>query len=162
MPEIKVQIDEATELHLQAEEQLRGKTAQPQLIRTREDIRRLDLELEVHQIELEMQNTELRQSRDEVEKALNKYTDLYDYAPVGYCTLDRKGIIQSANLTATSLIGSERSKILGQHFRQFVTAKARLLFPAFLEKVFASHGNESCEVKLAKDDGRKDSCENGQ
>jgi hypothetical protein len=71
-------------LRLQAEERLRKKTAELHLPRTVEETQRLVHELEVHQIELEMQNEELQQARDAIEKSLDKYTDLYDFAPVGY------------------------------------------------------------------------------
>ena len=64
-------------------------------------------ELEVHQIELEMQNAELSHIRDEMEKVLDRYTDLYEFAPVGYFTLDNQGAVTAANLTAAGLVGLE-------------------------------------------------------
>ncbi len=73
---------EAAELSHHAEERLRAKKGELHLPRTEEEVQRLVHELEVHQIELEMQNKELRQARDEVEKALEKYTDRYDFAPL--------------------------------------------------------------------------------
>jgi PAS domain-containing protein len=71
-------------------------------------------ELEVHKIELEMQNAELRKTREDLELLLEKYTELYDFAPVGYFTLDPKGTICSVNLTGSSLLGVERSCLIGQ------------------------------------------------
>ena len=109
------------------------------------------MNLQVHQIELEMQNAELRQARDEVETALEKYTDLYDFAPVGYFTLDRDGIIRAVNLTGASLLGIERSRLIGRRFGLFVAAEARPAFTAFLGKVFASPAKEACEVALLKE-----------
>lgn len=105
-------------------------------------------ELQIHQIELEMQNAELLQARDEIESALEKYTDLYDFAPVAYFTLDQVGLIRAANLTAASFLGIERSLLLGGRFSQFVVNEHRQLFAEFLRKVFASQGKESCEVIL--------------
>lgn len=98
----------AAELRLNAEERLWTKKSAPHPPLTEEATQRLVQELEVHQIELEMQNAELRQARDSVEKALNRYTDLYDFAPVGYFTLDVSGDISAVNLAGASLIGSVR------------------------------------------------------
>jgi PAS domain-containing protein len=69
------------------------------------DTQRLLHELEVHQIELEMQNDELQRTRNELEVALAKYTDLYDFAPVGYFSIDESGAILEVNLTGAVLLG---------------------------------------------------------
>jgi PAS domain S-box-containing protein/putative nucleotidyltransferase with HDIG domain len=139
------------DLRHQAEERLRTKTGERQLPRTKQETLRLVHELEVHQIELEMQGTELRQARDEVEKALEKYTDLYDFAPVGYLTLDRAGAIRAVNLSGASLLGIERSRLIDRRFGQFVAKEARPFFSEFLGKALASQGKESCEVPLTRD-----------
>src|ERR1035437_4901072 len=83
---------------------------------TFEEVQPLLHELQVHQIELEMQNTEIRQARDVVETALEKYTDLYAFAPVGYFTFDRNGNIITVNLCGARLLGVERSRLIGRHF----------------------------------------------
>jgi PAS domain S-box-containing protein len=75
---------------------------------------RLLHDLQVHQLELEMQNRELRESRQLLEESQQRYADLYDFAPVGYFTLDRSGRILAANLTGANLVGHERSRILGR------------------------------------------------
>jgi len=111
-------------------------------------MQRLVHELQVHQIELEMQNAELRQARDELEKALENYTDLYDFAPVSYFSLDRNGTISAANLTGASLLGIERSRLIGQRFTQFITEKYRPDFSTFLDMVFSGHVKERCELTL--------------
>jgi PAS domain S-box-containing protein len=141
----------AAKLRSHAEDRLRVKTAELHSPRTEEETQRLVHELEVHQIELEIQNAELRQARDELETALEKYTDLYDFAPVGYLTLDRKGTIRSVNLTGAGIVGVEHSRLVGRRFGLFVTDEARPAFNAFLEKVFTSPAKEACEVTLLKD-----------
>ena len=116
-----------------------------------EDQRRLVHELQVHQIELEMQNSELRQARVDEAAALEKYTDLYELAPVGYVTLDRLGDIRSVNLTGSGLIGVERSRLMGRRFGLIVSSETRPAFTDFLEKVFASKAKDTCEVALQKE-----------
>ena len=138
----------ATELRRNAEERMRTKTSELYPPRAEEETRLLVHELEVHQIELEMQNTELRQARDEVEAALEKYTDLYDFAPVGYFTLDRNAAIIAMNLAGACLIGGVRSRLIGSLFGQFVAAADRPAFTAFLDKVLTCRVKESCEVAL--------------
>jgi PAS domain S-box-containing protein len=107
--------------------------------------------LEVHQIELEMQNEELRKTRDEMEAGLERYSDLYDFAPVGYLTLDREGTIKEANLTSASLLGIERSRLVKRRFGFCVSAPDLPAFNAFLARVFESKVREFCEVTLLKE-----------
>lgn len=115
---------------------------------TAEETERLVHELEVHRIELEMQNSELRLVRDELERALEKHTDLYDFAPVGYFTLNRNGDITAANLSGAAFLGIERASLLGQRFKRFVSANDRPFFSDFVHKVFVSRSKVSCEVPL--------------
>ena len=144
------QIDGA-DLRSRAEERLGEKTGTSHSPGTKEEPLRLRHELQVHQVELEMQNAELRQARDDLETALEKYTDLYDLAPVGYFTLDRKETIRSVNLTGAGLVGIERSRLVGRRFGGFITDAARPAFTAFLEKVFTSPVKVACEVTLLKE-----------
>jgi len=113
------------------------------------DAKRLLHELQVHQIELEMQNAELRQARDELEVALENYTDLYDFAPSGYFTLAATGAILQANLTGATLVGIERSRLVGQSFGRLVSAGFRPAFSTFLEQVFAGEARQSGDFELA-------------
>jgi len=138
----------ATELRRQAEDQLQLETDDAQPPQTDEAMQRLVHELQVHRIELEMQNAELRQARDELEKALENYTDLYDFAPVSYFSLDPNGAISAVNLTGANLLGIERSRLIGQHFTQFITEKYRPDFSTFLGMVFSGHVKERCELTL--------------
>lgn len=136
------------QIRCQAEARLRAKReARPSQVNLAE-ARRLLHELEVHQIELEMQNAELSQTRDELEKALANYTDLYDFAPVGYFTLDHKGVVNAVNLAGATILGVERSQLIGRRYGQFVEPPDRPVFTAFLDTVFTSQGKEACEVTL--------------
>jgi PAS domain S-box-containing protein len=118
---------------------------------TKADTQRLVHELEVHQIELEMQNQELAQSRTEVESLLRQYTDLYDFAPVGHCTLARDSAIHKINLAGAQMLGEERVALINRRLGVFVSAGSRPTLNTFLEKVFAGEQKETCEVALRKD-----------
>src|SRR5271157_3652571 len=114
---------DAAELRLRAEEMARVKSASwPENIDplSPEETRRTLHELRVHQIELEMQNEELRRVQVELEDSRASYVDLYDFAPVGYCTLSEQGLILKANLTAASLLGVPRSALVGERFTRFI------------------------------------------
>ena len=104
--------------------------------RTKEAILKIVRELEAHQLELEARNLELSRSKEEAEAALQKYADLYDFAPVGYLTLDRNGIIHEINISGAALLGNERSLILGRRFVQFVVPKDRHTVTSFIGTVF--------------------------
>jgi two-component system CheB/CheR fusion protein len=136
------------ELRLFAEERLRSGAAKTSPSPADDDTLRLYHELQVHQVELELQNAELRQSRDDVESALEKYTDLFDFAPVGYFTLDCNTLITSVNLAGAGLIGGVRTKLIGQRFGLLVVSSDRPTFTEFLAKVLACKIKETCEVEL--------------
>jgi DNA-binding CsgD family transcriptional regulator/PAS domain-containing protein len=140
----------AAELRRRAEARLRTITPQGAPV-AEADTQRLVHELQVHQIELEMQNDELRQSRAEVEAGLARYTDLYDFAPVGYLTLARDGTVRQANLTGARLLGVERGLLVGRRFGLFVGAPYRAGFNSFLESVFAGQAACVCEVALPRE-----------
>lgn len=111
-------------------------------------------ELEVHGIELEMQNAELRQARDDAEQFLGKYTDFYEFAPVGYFTLDLNGAITSVNLRGASLVGVARPRLLGQRFGLLVTDEHRQIFSDFLDALFINRDKTACEVALTNRENR--------
>ena len=138
-------------LRHRAEERLKEQHPESGPARTDGDTQRLVHELQVHQIELEMQNEELQHARDEMAAGLEKYTDLYDFAPVGYLTLDREGTIRGANLTSATLLGLERSRLVTRRFGLLVAGDGRPAFAAFLTRVFANQAREFCEVALLKE-----------
>lgn len=117
------------------------------------DIKNLIEDLQIHQIELEMQNTELRRSQLELEESRDEYTRLYDFAPVGYFTFDELSQIQNANLTGATLLASLRSKLIGRKFTSFVAPDSQDEFYLHRRKVLESNVNQTCELKLEKQDG---------
>jgi PAS domain S-box-containing protein len=121
--------------------------------RSAADTQRLLHELQVHQIELEMQNTELEQARDRMEILLEKYTDLYDFAPVGHFSLDQQARIVEVNLTGAALLGVERARLCQRGLPRFVAPASQAIFMAFLKQVFAGPERRVCEVAVRKADG---------
>ena len=136
-------------LRRQAEKRLERNKQKESSPATPEELQRLVHELEVHQLELQMQNDELYQARSELEASLERYTNFYDYAPVGYFILEPSGAIQKANLTGAYLLGVQRNRLLTQPFSRFISADSRLTFNYFLEKVFRSQAKETCVVTLS-------------
>ncbi len=141
-----------TPLRRRAETRLRERSAENQSgaggARSTADTRRLLHELQVHQIELEMQNEELQKARDEMEAGMERFSDLYDFAPVGYFTFSHDGTIRQVNLTGAKLIGIERSRLVGQSFGRLLTAELRPGFTSFLKQVFADQTKQSSEFSL--------------
>jgi PAS domain S-box-containing protein len=138
----------AAELRRRAEARWRQRQAGHGRRRTDADTQRLLHELEVHQIELEMQNAELERARGEVEAALERYTELYDFAPVGYFSIDQQGLIQEANLTGAAMLGVARSRLLQRRLQGFVAPTSRPAVDAFLKAACAGSGTQVCEASL--------------
>jgi PAS domain S-box-containing protein len=114
------------------------------------ELHRLHHELEARQLELERQNRELRRAKDEIEYGLERYTELFHFAPVGYFNLTADGTIRLANLTCARLLGGERAQdLFGQHFGSLVAEPDRNIFREFLARLFRSACNETCELALA-------------
>jgi PAS domain S-box-containing protein len=111
-------------------------------------MQRLVHELQVHQIELELQNEELQGARAELEAGVERYSDLYDFAPIGYVTLDGDGTIGQVNLSGARLLGLERSRLVGARFGLFVSPEYRPAFNALLEKVFESQAKQVCDLTI--------------
>lgn len=109
---------------------------------------RLLHELQVHQIELEMQNEALREARASAEQALARYAELFDFAPIAYFILGADGSIHQTNFNGERLLGLERIKINGRRFADFITSEYRSVFNQFLEKVFGNVGVQHCEIIL--------------
>ena len=140
----------AAELRRRAEQRLKHQRPKGRGQRTKLETARLVHELEVHQIELEMQNEELQRARAKVDALLAQYTDLYDFAPTGYFNLARDGTILAVNLTGARLLGLERAQLLNRRFGFLLSEADRPAFNAFLEKTFAGKDREGCEVALLR------------
>jgi PAS domain S-box-containing protein len=140
-------------LRRRAEDHLKEKKPEAGFAPDETDLKRLVHELQVHQIELEMQNEELKRAREEVEEVLARYIDLYDFAPVGYLTFDEKGLISELNLTAAQLLGIERSFLVGKPFSSFIQRELQDRFYLHLQNVLESSAKQTCELVLKKKDG---------
>jgi two-component system cell cycle sensor histidine kinase/response regulator CckA len=134
-----------------AEERHKG-NAPTQPPQTEADLRRLQQELEIHQIELEIQNEELRASRAEIEAGLERYSNLFDFAPVGYFDLAADGTILLLNLTGASLAGFGRAELTGRRFGVLLTQSDRTGFSDFLQRVFVTQTRQAHEITLLKKD----------
>ena len=110
-------------------------------------------ELRVHQIELEMQNEELRRAHLEIEASRARYFDLYDLAPVGYCSVSEEGLVLQANLSASLLVGQTRAELVGQRISRFILREDQDGFYLLRKKLLASGDKQSCELRIVKADG---------
>lgn len=123
---------------------------------SRSEIDRLVHELQVHQIELEMQNEELRETQLALAQSRDRLNDLYDFAPVGYLTLDSEGRIREANLTAAGMLGVERRALSGRKFTSFISRQSQDVFLVHCRDVFGNERSAGCEISLrtSGDSGR--------
>ena len=142
------------ELLRQRAEKLLSKKSQTASRIEAKDVKKLIHELQVHRVELEMQNEELRKAQEEIEESRNKCSDLYDFAPVGYFTFSQAGEIAEVNLTGASLLGIERTKLLRGSFSTFVDPEFRSLFRSHRLSVLKKGKKERCELKLIKKGGK--------
>jgi PAS domain S-box-containing protein len=110
-------------------------------------------DLQVHQIELEMQNEELRHAQEELGQMVERYSDLYDFSPVGYVTSNKSGLILEINLTCTRQFEKKRAGLLNTPLRLNVAVEDRRRMQAHLDLVFASGERQTCELRLAKKNG---------
>lgn len=138
-------------LRRNAEELLKKKQNKMDKLIVETDSIKLLHELQVHQIELEMQNEELIQANETAETALRKYTMLYDFAPMGYFTLDPEGNISELNFTGAEILGDKRFSLVNSNFRLFVAEDSKAAFEKFFSKIYSKKGKEACELKLGYD-----------
>jgi PAS domain S-box-containing protein len=118
-----------------------------------EAVRQALHELRVHQIELEMQNEELRRTQLELEDARARYFDLYDLAPVGYCTIGENWLIQEANLTIATLLGVSRHALVKSRVSPFIIKDDQDIYYKCFTQLFKTDAPQECELRMVKKDG---------
>ncbi|MBC8234391.1 PAS domain S-box protein [bacterium] len=148
----KTNFSKLNELRELAEQSL-GEQAEDAQETASEDIQHLIHELQVHQIELEMQNEELRSAQLELEESRNKYFGLFDLAPIGYFTIDKNGIIMDVNLTGANLLGVERKYLIQSLFPRYIAANYLDMFYSHQKRLFETETPQTCELKLMKRNG---------
>ncbi|MDP1948391.1 MAG: PAS domain S-box protein [Nitrospirota bacterium] len=141
-----------TDLRRQAEELLRATNREVEAMPVK-DVQQLVHELQVHQIELEMQNEELRRAQMELEVARDRYLDLYDFSPAGHLTLDRQATIVEANLRAGTLLGINRKDLIGQSLTGCIAAEDQGTFHRHCQGVLTAGTRQTCEVHLREKAG---------
>jgi len=117
------------------------------------EVQKLNHELKVHQIELEVQNEELRRVQVVLAESRDKFEDLYDFAPVGYFTFDDRARIKEVNLTGADLLGCQRNKLLNMKFQSFVLPDSQDDFYFHGKQLLKTETHQTCELKLKKQNG---------
>jgi len=117
------------------------------------DVQQLVHELQVHQIELEMQNDELRRAQMELEASRNRYVNLYEFSPAGHLTLDTHGKIVEANLSAGTMLGINRKELIGQPIARFITRDDQNTFHRHCQDALKTGTQQICEVQVREETG---------
>jgi PAS domain S-box-containing protein len=141
----------ASDLRRRAEKKLRAEPAELERIGSQsQEVKELLHELQVHQIELELQNEELRRAQLELAASHEKYFDLYDLAPVGYLTINETGLIQEANLTAANLLGVERSRLLKQPAARFIIKDDQNIYYRHRKQVLETRKPQVADLRMIR------------
>jgi PAS domain S-box-containing protein len=149
-------VENTADLRRRAEEMLRENADQsPQDLASLspEEILKILHELRVHQIELEIQNEELRRTQFELKTAHERYFNLYDLAPVGYVTLSERGLILEANLTAARLLGVARGTLVKQPLNRFMLKEDQDIYYLHHKQLFETGEPQGCDLRMLKKDG---------
>ena len=151
---MKKPADTKKELRKQAEDKV-AKLRERDLLRylPQYEEKRLIHELQVHQVELEMQNEEMRGTQADLEESRGRYKELYDFAPVGYVTLDQFGLILEANLTAAALLNVTRAALIGKYLQSFMDRESADALHLFLRKPLPPGMKEIVECRLQPAEG---------
>jgi PAS domain S-box-containing protein len=150
-PQADDQSAHPADLRGKAEERLRESGTAPDESMSDADARALVHELQVHRIELEMQNEELQRAQTEASEVSEKYYDLFDFAPVGYFLWNQEGRILEVNLAGAALLGLDRRTTARKRFGQFVAPQSRETFVDFLKSVLVGEDKQACEIVLLRD-----------
>jgi formate hydrogenlyase transcriptional activator len=116
------------------------------------DVKKLVEDLHIHQIELEIQNEELRRAQLELGTSRDMYSDLYDFSPVGYVTVSEKGSVLQANLSCSAMLGVERSSLIGKPLSRFVKKDDQDIFYLHRKTLFETKAKQVCELRLVRKD----------
>ncbi len=119
-----------------------------------EEISSLIHELRVHQIELEMQNEELRRTQEALEKTRHRYSHLYDFAPVGYFSISEKGMIEATNLTFASMLKADRGTMVGKPLSQFILNEDQDIYYKHRRRLLETEASQACDLRFVKKDGQ--------
>jgi len=117
------------------------------------DLKKLVHELGTHQIELEMQNEELRRAQAEIDSSRRKYADLYDFSPMGYFTFDKNGVVREVNHTGAGMLGMEKRSLIARPVQNFMGVDSRETFRVHLTEVFRTPTRQTCELNLRRKNG---------
>src|SRR5215475_7950734 len=137
-------------LRRRAEETLRARSSNKKANTL--DLRRLVHELEIHQVELKIQNEELRNAQVQLAESRDRYSELYEFAPLAYVTLDRDGRVLESNQMATKMLGVERRDLMRARFTKFVTAESQDDWYLHRQAVFSSETTQVCEIRTRSAD----------
>ncbi len=139
-------------LRRRAEERLRENPVDPATL-SADESRRMIHELQVHQIELEMQNDELRRAQEELYASRTRYFSLYDLAPVGYFTVGEKGLILEANLRGAQLLGVGRNRLVRQPLTRYILPEDQDIYYLHRKRLLGTGAHETCELRMCRQDG---------
>ncbi|MDR4504250.1 MAG: sigma 54-interacting transcriptional regulator [Candidatus Scalindua sp.] len=147
------ELRQIAERKLKSKTNLKGDLLNADVLKmSNEDACRLAYELQVHQIELEMQNEELRKAQGDLESSRDKYTFLYDHAPAGYFTINEKGLIQEANLTGAVMLGTEQRQLIAQPFSKFIARADQDKYYLLRNHLFKNTKNMVCDLVMIRRD----------
>ena len=147
---------DAADLRRRAEERTRTDDVDDQKTLSPREIRRLLHELQVHQLELEMQNEELRRAQGELEAARARYFDLFDLAPVGYFTVSEEGLILEANLTGAGLLGVERRELIKKPLTRFILPEDQDIYYRHRKQLFETGAPQVYDLRVLRAASRDD------
>jgi PAS domain S-box-containing protein len=150
--ETNIRSDQAADLRRRAEKKARADEGNRLDALSPEETQQTLHELRVHQIELEMQNEELRQAQRKLEAARARYFDLYDLAPVGYCTISEQGLILEANLTVANLLGMTGGDLIKQPITQFILPEDQDIYYGHRKCLFGMDMPQVCEIRMLRSD----------
>ncbi|MFA6957502.1 MAG: ATP-binding protein [Thermoanaerobaculia bacterium] len=144
--------DDAVELRRLAEERMKARGGSREVLPAVDEVERLVHDLRVHQVELEMQNEELRNIQEQLVAERGRYFDLFELAPVGYLTVDGDGAIVEANLTAASLLGLSRAEIVGRQLTSFIVSADQDIHYLHRRRLETGGTADVCELRLVQKD----------